>query len=205
MSGQRSLCWRLNWYRQSELEGALLLGRMVRHVSDPYLVHQLTKHCADEARHAWLWQRTLATLSLPSVRIRRSYQSFYLDETAAPRRLTDVLALTHIFEHRVHRHFGEELHRPGLPDPVRRTLNVLLRDEADHLDWIARWLTTQPGVEDTLRRYRLADARVVRRLEPYGERLWDIDGLGEELTEANDGELRNAEEERHQAECQHSA
>ena len=24
----RNLAWRLNWYRQSELEGALLLGRM---------------------------------------------------------------------------------------------------------------------------------------------------------------------------------
>jgi len=205
MPGQRSLCWRLNWYRQSELEGALLLGRLVRHVHDPHLVHQLTKHCADEARHAWLWQRTLATLSLPSVRIRRSYQSFYLDETAAPRRLTDVLALTHVFEHRVHRHFSDELRRPGLPDPVRRTLNVLLRDEADHLDWIARWLATQAGVEDVLRRYRSVDERVVRRLEPYGERLWDIDGLGEELTEANEGERWSAEEEFHQAESQHSA
>jgi tRNA isopentenyl-2-thiomethyl-A-37 hydroxylase MiaE len=205
MPGQRSLCWRLNWYRQSELEGALLLGRLVRHLHDPHLVHQLTKHCADEARHAWLWQRTLAALSLPSVRIRRTYQSFYLDETAAPRTLTDVLALTHIFECRVHQHFSAELRRPGLPDPVRRTLSILLRDEADHLDWIARWLATQAGVEDTLRRYRIADERVVRRLEPYGDRLWDIRGLGDELTEANDGEPWSAEEERHQAQCQHSS
>ena len=67
MTGGRSLCWRLNWYRQSELEGALLLGRLARHVDDPYLVHQLTKHCADEARHAWLWQRTLTGLFLPAV------------------------------------------------------------------------------------------------------------------------------------------
>ena len=26
----RSLTWKLNWYRQSELEGALLLGKMIR-------------------------------------------------------------------------------------------------------------------------------------------------------------------------------
>ena len=58
MRGRRSLYWRLNWYRQSELDGALLLGRMVRHVTDPYLVRQLTQHCADEARHAWQWART---------------------------------------------------------------------------------------------------------------------------------------------------
>ena len=182
MSARRSLCWRLNWYRQSELEGALVLGRLIRHVRDPYLVHQLTKHCADEARHAWLWQRTLGALTLPIIRIQRSYQSFYLDETAAPRGLTEVLALTHVFEHRVHVHFSDELTRPDLPDLVRRTFSTLLRDEASHLDWIAQWLATQDGIDGTLRRYRLADERVVRRLEPYGDRLWDIDGFGEEIT-----------------------
>ncbi len=37
MQNPRNLAWRLSWYRQSELEGALLLGRMVRQASDPYL------------------------------------------------------------------------------------------------------------------------------------------------------------------------
>ena len=205
MPQERSLCWRLNWYRQSELDGALLLGRMVRHVHDPYLVHQLTKHCADEARHAWLWQRALKTLSFRSVRIHRSYQSFYLDEMATPRGLTEVLALTHVFEHRVHRHFSDELRRPGLPDPVRRTFSILLRDEAGHLEWIARWLATQYGVQETLRRYRMVDERVARRLESYRERLWDIGGLGVELTEATDDERCSAKEEFHETQPQHSA
>ena len=105
----RSVSWRLNWYRQSELEGALLLGRMVRRVRDPYLVGRLTRHCADEARHAWLWTRTLETLGIFHVRIHRTYQSFYLDEISTPRAITEVLALTHVFEHRVHRHFTDEL------------------------------------------------------------------------------------------------
>ena len=47
-----NLAWKLNWYRQSELEGALLLGRLVRQADDPELIARLTKHCADEARHA---------------------------------------------------------------------------------------------------------------------------------------------------------
>ena len=38
MQGLRSLAWRLNWYRHSELDGALLLGRMIRRATDPYLV-----------------------------------------------------------------------------------------------------------------------------------------------------------------------
>lgn len=205
MSVRRSLCWRLNWYRQSELEGALLLGRLVRHIRDPYLMQQLTKHCADEARHAWLWQCTLDTLTLPNIRIRRSYQSFYLDEMPAPRGLVEVLALTHVFEQRVHRHFNDELARPDLPDLVCRTFRILLRDEANHLDWIARWLATQDGIDRTLRRYRLADERVVQRLEPYGDRLWDLDGLGEELSEEHHAGRSDAEEQFHEAQSEHSA
>jgi hypothetical protein len=205
MQERRSLYWRLNWYRQSELEGALLLGRMVRGVTDSYLVGRLTRHCADEARHAWLWTNTLQALRLPHVRIRRSYQSFYLDEIATPRTLTEVLALTHIFEHRVHRHFVEELGRRGLPDAVRRTFRAMVRDEQGHLDWICAWLSAQPAAEAMLNRYRRADERVVQRLTPYGDRLWDIEGLGEEQVERSNGEDRLAQEEHHAAQSQHPA
>jgi hypothetical protein len=177
----RSLAWRLNWYRQSELEGALVLGRMIRHVTDPYLVARLTRHSADEARHAWLWARTLDQLDLPTVRIRRSYQSFYLDEISSPRGLVDVLALTHVFEHRVDRHFTDELNRPDLPPAVRQTLTVLIRDEQSHLDWIGRWLAARPESAAVVTDYRTADRRVARQLAPYRDRLWAIAGLGEEL------------------------
>lgn len=204
MLERRSLYWRLNWYRQSELDGALLLGRMVRHVTDPYLVLQLTSHCADEARHAWQWARTIAALELPTVRIRRSYQSFYLDEISAPRTITEVLALTHVFERRVHRHFTDELSQGGLPEEVQRTFRGMLRDEQGHLDWVARWLSSRPGADTILDLYRGADERVVERLTPYAESMWDIEGLGEELVEEHDGEHRIEQEERHQAESQHS-
>ena len=200
MQAQRSLAWRLNWYRQSELEGALLLGRIIRHVTDPYLVGRLTRHGADEARHAWLWARTIEKLDLPTVQIRRSYQSFYLDEISAPRGLADVLALTHVFEHRVDRHFTSELTQPGLPAAVRRTLSVLIREEQGHLDWIGRWLKARPGAEPALRRYHEADERVYQQLMPYGERVWDIPGLGEELA----GKRRDERlEERHETESEH--
>lgn len=205
MQAQRSLTWRLNWYRQSELEGALLLGRMIRHVTDPYLVRQLTRHSADEARHAWLWARTLEKLDLPTVQIRRSYQSFYLDEISAPRGLADVLALTHVFEHRVDRHFTSELAQPGLPAAVRHTLSVLIRDEQGHLDWIGRWLAERPESEVTLAGYRRADARVARRLAPYRERLWDVAGLGEEIVEGRRHACRIDAKESDAAQSQHPA
>src|SRR5580704_13538086 len=98
---KRKLAWKLNWYRHSELEGAMLLGRALRAATDPALIRSLTRHCADEARHSLLWSETIATLQLPYVRIFRSYQSFYAADGAMPSTLAEVLALTHVFEHRV--------------------------------------------------------------------------------------------------------
>jgi hypothetical protein len=203
MSFRRNLTWKLNWYRQSELDGALLLGRIVRQASDPYLIYQLTKHCADEARHAWLWEMALSTLNLNAVRINRSYQSFYFEETGPPQSLPEVLCLTHIFEHRVHRQFTEELTDPRLPDPARRTLRVLLKDEEGHLDWIASWLAAHAGAERILARYRQADERVYHRLLPYRERIWDIGGLGEELPTSRSGD-EDDQKELDAAEPEHS-
>jgi bacterioferritin (cytochrome b1) len=202
MHDRRNFCWKLNWYRQSELEGALLLGKLVRQAREPYLVHQLTKHCADEARHAWLWARTIVRLGLPTLRIHRSYQSFYLDEIGPPRNMTEVLALTHVFEQRVHRQFTEELGKAGLPEEARRTFSAMLRDEKGHLDWIARWLAARRDAEAMLRRYREADERVYRRLAVYRDRIWDIAGLGS----ACDGEDIDdlLAQEPHAAEPQHS-
>ena len=181
MESRRSLEWRLSWYRQSELEGALLLGRMVRQANDAGLVARLTRHCADEARHALIWERTLARLDLRAVRILRSYQSFYLEETSPPRSLHEVLALTHVFEQRIDRRFAKELRRPNLPGPMRRALEIMLRDEQDHLGWVADWLAGRPGSDTLLERFRQADERVHARLEPLVDRLWEVPGLGEEM------------------------
>ena len=177
----RSLTWRVNWYRYSEIEGAMLLGRCIRHATDPYLVRELTRHAAEEARHSWLWTRAIDAAGLATVRIHRSYQSFYRDELAAPRSLMELLALTHVFEHRVEQAFTDELSGFGVPEPIRRAFAVMLHDERHHLHWIGQWLASQPHARVVLDRYRTADERVIRRLMPFRERLWDVSGLGEEF------------------------
>ena len=180
MRSRRALAWLLNWYRQSELEGALLLGRMVRHAQDPFVVAQLTRHAADEARHAWLWQRTITQLDLPAVRILRSYQSFYGEGGVMPQALGEVLALTHVFERRVDLEFSEQLADADLPEPVRRTFRALLRDEQRHLDWIAAWLRARPQLQSQLDAYTAVDREVAARLRAFRDCLWDVPGLGEE-------------------------
>ena len=116
------------------------------------------------------------------MRIHRSYQSFYATEGAAPQRLAEVLALTHVFERRVDREFSEQLGDPELPEAVHRTFRALLRDEQRHLDWIALWLRERPEHQPLVDRYSAIDARVASTLRPYRDCLWNIPGLGEELT-----------------------
>src|ERR1700722_8996419 len=135
----RNLAWKLNWYRQSELEGSLLLGRMVRVANDGYLIGRLMKHCADEARHGQMWSACIQEMGLPYIRIHRSYQSFFLEHGAAPSSLTEVLAFTQIFERRVHKRFTGELDAPDLPGAVRATFEAMIRDEKDHLEWVHDW------------------------------------------------------------------
>jgi hypothetical protein len=66
---ERNLAWKLNWWRQSELEGALLLGRLVGMVEGADLAIRLTRHCAEEAEHSLIWAKAIAELDLPHVRI----------------------------------------------------------------------------------------------------------------------------------------
>jgi hypothetical protein len=184
MRNSRALAWLLNWYRQSELEGALVLGRMVRVADDPYVIAELTRHAADEARHAWLWQRTIAQLGLPSVRILQSYQSFYGGEGAVPQRLEEVMALTHVFERRVDIEFAEQIRSGDFPEPALRTFTALLHDEQRHLGWIGNWLADHQDLNPLVNWYTEVDRVVATRLRPFRDRLWEVPGLGEELEEA---------------------
>lgn len=180
-SETRNLAWRLNWYRQSELEGALLLGRMVRVASDSYLVERLTRHAVDEARHSLIWAEAISECQLPFIRIHRSYQSLYGKHGGLPAGMVEVLAFTQIFERRVHKRFTTELQATNLPPPARRAFETMISDEADHLEWVLRWLRTQAGSEELLEKYRLIDLAVFQEVLSYEDRLWEMDGLGEQL------------------------
>ena len=177
---QRNLAWRLNWYRQSELEGALLLGKMVGATDDGEIAAKLTKHCADEARHAQLWAETIAGLDLPHVRIFRSYQSFYLAHGGAPMRLLEVLAFTQVFERRVHKRFLQELRDSGTPDLARAAYRTMIEDEKEHLGWVAEWLQGQSDAGAALKHFQETDRAVFAELQPFEERIWEIPNLGRE-------------------------
>jgi len=70
---------------------------------------------------------------------------------------------------------------PGLPDAVRATYAVMIRDEKDHLEWVHDWLKRLPESTALLNKYIEIDDAVYHRLLPDLGRLWVIPGLGEEL------------------------
>lgn len=175
---ERNLAWKLNWWRQSELEGALLLGRLVGMVEDADLAIRLTRHCSEEAEHSLVWANAIAELGLPHVRIFRSYQSFYLHHSGPPASLLDVLCFTQVFERRVHTRFHAELQRADTPEPARQAYRRMMEDEKDHLAWVAAWLSRQDGAEERLEFYRGIDRAVFTEVEPFADRLWELPGLG---------------------------
>lgn len=176
----QQLAWRLNWYRQSELEGALLLGRMVGMTNDALLCQELTRHAAEEAEHSRLWAEAICASGLPHIRILRSYQSFYLNHGGPPTNLLEVLCFTQIFERRVHSRFQAELENPALPEPARHAFEKMIEDEKHHLGWVARWLKKQPESAALLRHYQAIDLAVFQELAPYEHQLHTLPGLGRE-------------------------
>ena len=155
----------LNFYRASELHGGLILGGLVRRVREPELILKLTRHSAEEVRHAELWtEAILAVGGVPSP-TEDTYQTRYaaaLEDTLGP---VEVLALTQVFERRVYRHFIEHERRPGTHPRVRACLRTMIEEERDHLSWVWTWLNEHAGLSpdqlaEIMRRFQAVDDRV---------------------------------------------
>jgi demethoxyubiquinone hydroxylase (CLK1/Coq7/Cat5 family) len=159
----------LNFYRASELQGGLILGRLVEHVRDPDLILRLTEHSAEEVMHAQLWTETIIAVGGRPRPTTDTFQSRYAAVIGAPSSLVEVLALTQVFERGVYRHFVRHLHRPGTHPRVVATLRRMLDDERGHLSWVREWLDKQTGarsltIPTLMRRYAAVDAEIHRTL-----------------------------------------
>lgn len=159
---------RLNFYRACELHGGLVLGQLVRRSRDADLILMLTRHAADELAHAQLWTETIVALGGKPQAVRSTYQARLGRIVGAPASLFQVVALSHVFERRVFRHFTEHASRPDTHPVVRAALERTIEEEKGHLSWMSDWLQVEAerrcvNVRAVLNRFALADARV------YGE------------------------------------
>jgi len=133
--------WLLNFYRNSELHGALLMGKLARSLSDTTLLLHATRHCATEAHHAALLSDAIVAVGGrldPSV---TPVQQHYSAAGGIPKNLVDLLVVSEILEHRVLATYRAHLRRPGLDARVRETIARILGEmEAEHGDEHAGWI-----------------------------------------------------------------
>ena len=160
---------RLNFYRASELHGGLVLGQLVTRTRDPWLVEQLTRHSAEEVRHAQIWTETIIDVGGRPSPLRRTYQSQLGDIVGAPASVFQVLALTQVFERRVYRHFLMHDKLPGTHPRVREALHLMIEEEKHHLSWVQEWLEQEAqrrriDLREQLAQYTRADEQVYSRL-----------------------------------------
>jgi acyl carrier protein len=158
--------WILSYYRESELAGSLVMGRLARETDDDDLRVHLTEHCAEEAMHSWLWTETILKVGGTPKRVAETYQTRYYAEIGTPTSLLEILALTQVFERRVIRHFRAHLKWPGTHPVVAATLKRMIDDEVGHITWVKDRLdryAAEKGeaiVAETMRRFTEIDQRV---------------------------------------------
>ena len=169
--------WLLNYYRSSEINGALFFGRVSRIVRGP-LQADVTHHFADEANHAKFWTECITDLGFTASRATSGYQDQYLEAAGMPVNLMEVMAITQVFEKRVIGQYNHHLRFEGTHPLVQRTIKTIMRDERWHVQYVRDALQSMAAkygeelVDETLARFTAADEEVyAKTLAEYGDRV----------------------------------
>ncbi len=156
-----------SFYRDAELRGARLLFNLLHHLKDAEAQLKMSRHLADETRHAWLWTKRIADLGAAPVMIDDGYQRRLGLRTGVPKDLIDLLALTVVVEERARARYMQHAAQPGVDEETLRVLNAVTEDESWHLSWIERQMreiAREQGkperADQALERYREIDREV---------------------------------------------
>ena len=188
--------WLLSYYRESELAGALLMGRLARETDDDDLRVRLTEHCAEESGHAWAWTECIQRVGGTPRKVSETYQSRYHAAVGNPTNLLEVLALTQVFERRVVRHFRAHLSWPGTHPEIKRTLQQLIEEEAGHIRWVKDRLDAyaeangQAVVDEMMERFKRVDEEVYNGLKQYAHCFEQVVGPREPARDSIEQRLR---------------
>jgi bacterioferritin (cytochrome b1) len=160
----------LSYYRDAELRGAALLLRMAAHEAESWAQMNLTRHIADEARHAWLITARITALGASPAVVEDGYQRRMARAAGVPRTLLDLYAATLVAERRARARYAAHL-ASGLADAATAALLCTISaDEVWHLDWVQRRLRSlaaeagEARVAALVRRYEDADKVVTADL-----------------------------------------
>lgn len=175
--------WLLSFYRTSEIGGALFFGGLAQRLRPGLIQQNMTRHFAEEAQHARYWSECMTRLDIEPLKLAETYQDRYLAAAGLPVNLMEILAITHVFERRVLRHYAAHLRHPQTPTPIASTLERIIADEKWHVQWVGNALHALESeyepqkIRETLARYRAADEHVYRTLfEEHADRARDLLG-----------------------------
>ncbi|MGA7289081.1 MAG: ferritin-like domain-containing protein [Terriglobales bacterium] len=156
-------------YRNSELHGALLMGRLARSVTSPEVLVGATRHCATEAHHAALLTEVIAKLGGAIDPLTETIQMHYSQVGGIPKDVIDLLVLSEILEERVLTSYREHLRRSDVEPSVRKTLQRIIQDEEAHSGengWAEQLIAGMPAeqVAATQQKWRDVDQKVAAAL-----------------------------------------
>jgi hypothetical protein len=176
--------WLLNFYRNSELHGALLMGRLARTVSDDELLVEMTAHCATEARHAAMLSRTIASAGAHLDPAIPPIQEHYSKEGGVPATLLEILVLSETLERRVRasyrRHLAHESPHPAAAETLGSIVAEMeAKHGAEHAGWIELALDRldRAEVDAAREKWRAVDERVAARLQQGLDQRFGIRSL----------------------------
>lgn len=171
LSAADKLVWIFSFYRDAELRGARLLFNLLHHLKDAESQLKMSRHLADETRHAWLWTKRIADLGAAPKIVDDGYQRRLGLRAGVPKDLIDLLALTVVVEERARSRYMQHAQMPNVDPETLAVLNAVTEDESWHLSWIERQMreiAREQGdperAERALERYRAIDREVYATL-----------------------------------------
>jgi bacterioferritin (cytochrome b1) len=175
--------WILNFFRNSELHGALLMGRLARTSQPPELLKNITRHCATEAHHAALLTELIAELGGTVDPKVDTVQEHYSRDGGVPTELVDLLVLSQTLEQRVLITYRHQADTPSLDERIRHVLEEILREEEEHGDgeecWLEQALRRLPAeqVRASRTKWQAIDRKVAAHLQTYVDGKFPVEAL----------------------------
>ena len=173
--------WLLSFYRTSEISGSLFFGRLAKSLKPGPIQHDMTRHYADEAMHAWYWTDCLAKLGVEPLELGTAYQDQYLAAAGMPVNIMEILAITQVFERRVINQYAVHGRAEGIDPLVRGTIDRIVEDEKWHIKWIRdalKGMEPEYGkdtIDSTMERFLQADRQVYEKtVREHEERVREL-------------------------------
>ncbi|MFZ1123062.1 MAG: ferritin-like domain-containing protein [Candidatus Binataceae bacterium] len=159
----------LSFYREAELQGSRLLLKLMNHLRDGETQAKLTRHVADETRHAWLLTRRIAELGgSPRDIGEAGYQRQLGRSVGWPHDVIDLLALTLVAEERALDRYITQAEHPAIDAATREVFRAVSADEQWHIAWVRERLfdlayernIDEPRIFQSIARYKAAEERL---------------------------------------------